>query len=82
MTPDQGHYGQADHVHAVRQVTLNGAFGRNPIATLISPPKHATNRSSLNTKYGRLRIVDTFRHTEICRAGFGPLGACLLTALS
>jgi putative transposase len=30
MTPDQGHYGQIDAVHAARQVTLNQAFGANP----------------------------------------------------
>jgi putative transposase len=52
MTPDQVHYGQADEVHAARQVTLDGAFSRNPerfvrkepeppakpIATWINPP--------------------------------------------
>ena len=52
MTPDQVHYGQADQVHAARQVTLDGAFSRNPerfvgkepqppakpIATWINPP--------------------------------------------
>ena len=32
MTPrkDQVHYGQADQVHAARQITLDGAFSRNP----------------------------------------------------
>src|SRR4029077_6510198 len=52
MTPDQVHYGQADQVHAARQITLDGAFSRNPerfvrkepdppakpIATWINPP--------------------------------------------
>src|SRR6202048_4051274 len=52
MTPDQVHYGQSDEVHAARQVTLDGAFSRNPerfvrkepdppakpIATWINPP--------------------------------------------
>ena len=52
MTPDQVHYGQADEVHAARQITLDGAFSRNPerfvrkepeppakpIATWINPP--------------------------------------------
>jgi len=52
MTPDQVHFGQADQVHAARQITLNGAFSRNPerfvrkqpeppakpIATWINPP--------------------------------------------
>jgi putative transposase len=51
MTPDQVHYGQADQVHAARQITLDGAFRRNPerfvrkeeppakpIATWINPP--------------------------------------------
>ena len=52
MTPDQVHYDQADQVHAARQVTLDGAFSRNPerfvrkepvppakpIATWINPP--------------------------------------------
>jgi hypothetical protein len=74
MTPDQMHYGLADQVHAARQVTLDGAFSRNPerfvrkeseppakpIATWINPPSPA-NRSSLNTKCHCLRIVDTFR---------------------
>ena len=30
MTPDQVHFGQADAVHAARQVTLDGAFARHP----------------------------------------------------
>ena len=30
MTPDQVHYGQADAVHAARQVTLDEAFRTNP----------------------------------------------------
>ena len=30
MTPDQVHYGQADAIHAARQVTLNAAFAANP----------------------------------------------------
>jgi transposase InsO family protein len=30
MTPDQVHYGQADAVHAVRQLTLDQAFRANP----------------------------------------------------
>jgi transposase InsO family protein len=30
MTPDQVHYGQADAVHAARQVTLDRAFAENP----------------------------------------------------
>src|SRR6202142_506803 len=52
MTPDQVHYGQADQIHAARQITLDGAFSRNPerfvrkepeppakpIATWINPP--------------------------------------------
>jgi transposase InsO family protein len=52
MTPDQVHYGQADQVHAARQITLDGAFSKNPerfvrkepqppakpIATWINPP--------------------------------------------
>jgi putative transposase len=53
MTPDQVHYGQADTVHAARQVTLDAAFNKNPerfvrkeprppakpIATWINPPQ-------------------------------------------
>ena len=53
MTPDQVHYGQADAVHAARQVTLDAAFNKNPerfvrkeprppakpIATWINPPQ-------------------------------------------
>jgi transposase InsO family protein len=52
MTPDQVHYGQADQIHAARQITLDGAFSRHPerfvrkepeppakpIATWINPP--------------------------------------------
>src|ERR1019366_6463256 len=52
MTPDQVHYGQADQVYAARQITLDGAFSKNPerfvrkepeppakpIATWINPP--------------------------------------------
>jgi putative transposase len=52
MAPDQVHYGQADQIHAARQITLDGAFSRNPerfvrkepepparpIATWINPP--------------------------------------------
>jgi transposase InsO family protein len=52
MTPNQVHYGQADQIHAARQITLDGAFSRNPerfvrkepqppakpIATWINPP--------------------------------------------
>jgi hypothetical protein len=30
MTPDQVHYGQANQVHAARQITPDGAFSRNP----------------------------------------------------
>ena len=30
MTPDQVHYGQADAVHAARQITLDEAFRANP----------------------------------------------------
>jgi hypothetical protein len=30
MTPDQVHYGQADQVHAARQITLDGAFSKTP----------------------------------------------------
>ena len=57
MTPDQVHYGLADQVHAARQVTLDGAFSRNPerfvrkepeppakpIATWINPPPKTLN---------------------------------------
>ena len=57
MTPDQVHYGQADQVHAARQITLDGAFSRNPerfvrkepqppakpIATWINPPASRPN---------------------------------------
>jgi transposase InsO family protein len=53
MTPDQVHYGQADAIHAARQVTLDAAFNKNPerfvrkeprppkkpIATWINPPQ-------------------------------------------
>jgi transposase InsO family protein len=53
MTPDQVHYGQADAVHAARQVTLDRAFAENrarfvnktptppakPTATWINPPQ-------------------------------------------
>ena len=53
MTPDQVHYGQADAIHAARQITLGAAFNKNPerfvrkeprppakpIATWINPPQ-------------------------------------------
>ena len=39
MTPDQVHYGQADAVHAARQVTLNRAFAINPTRFVHKPPK-------------------------------------------
>ena len=56
MTPDQVHYGQAEQVHAARQITLDGAFIKNPerfvrkepeppakpIATWINPPSPQT----------------------------------------
>ena len=32
MTPDQVHYGQADAIHAARQVTLDAAFNKTPNA--------------------------------------------------
>uniref|UniRef100_Q07N30 Integrase n=1 Tax=Rhodopseudomonas palustris (strain BisA53) TaxID=316055 RepID=Q07N30_RHOP5 len=38
MTPDQVHYGQANQVHAARQITLDGAFGKKPNASSESSP--------------------------------------------
>jgi putative transposase len=62
MTPDQVHYGQADAIHAARQVTLNAAFAANPerfvkkppappgkpTAVWINPPQHKVQPTSLN----------------------------------
>jgi transposase InsO family protein len=39
MTPDQVHYGQADEIHAARQVTLNRAFEAHPERFVRQPPK-------------------------------------------
>ena len=38
MTPDQVHYGQADAVHAARQVTLDRAFSDHPGRFVKKPP--------------------------------------------
>jgi transposase InsO family protein len=38
MTPDQVHYGQADTIHAARQVTLNAAFAAHPERFVKKPP--------------------------------------------
>jgi putative transposase len=38
MTPDQVHYGQADQIHAARQVTLNRAFAEHPERFVRKPP--------------------------------------------
>ena len=38
MTPDQVHYGQADAVHAARQLVLDGAFSKNPERFVKKPP--------------------------------------------
>jgi len=38
MTPDQVHYGQADAVHAARQVVLDRAFSKNPERFVKKPP--------------------------------------------
>jgi putative transposase len=62
MTPDQVHYGQADAIHAARQVTLNAAFAANPerfvkkppappgkpTAVWINPPQNKVQPTSLN----------------------------------
>ena len=73
MTPDQVHYGQADQVHAARQITLDGAFSRNPerfvrkepkppakpIATWINPPsRQPTILASLCTAVGGITLRD------------------------
>ncbi len=39
MTPDQVHYGQADAIHAARQITLNRALATNPTRFVLKPPK-------------------------------------------
>jgi len=39
MTPDQVHYGQADAIHAARQLTLCGAYGRTPERFVANPPQ-------------------------------------------
>jgi len=62
MTPDQVHYGQANDVHAARQITLNSAFQANPerfvnkppappdkpTAVWINPPQRKAEPASLN----------------------------------
>jgi len=72
MTPDQVHYGQADQVHAARQITLDGAFSRNPerfvrkepkppakpIATWINPPSRQPTILSLCTAVGGITLRD------------------------
>ncbi len=45
MTPDQVHYGQADAIHAARQITLNAAFAADPerfVKKLPTPPQKPT----------------------------------------
>ncbi|MEI8397365.1 MAG: IS3 family transposase [Rhodospirillaceae bacterium] len=45
MTPDQVHYGQADAVHAARQLVLDGAFSKNPerfVKKMPNPPAKPT----------------------------------------
>ena len=49
MTPDQVHYGQADQVHAARQITLDGAFSRNPERFVRKEPNHPQSRSLLGS---------------------------------
>jgi len=39
MTPDQVHYGQADAVHAARQLVLDCAFSKNPERFVKKPPE-------------------------------------------
>jgi putative transposase len=62
MTPDQVHYGQADDIHAARQITLTAAFAAHPerfvqkpptpptkpAAVWINPPKSRAEPRSLN----------------------------------
>ncbi len=38
MTPDQVHYGQAETIHAARQITLNTAFAAHPERFVKKPP--------------------------------------------
>jgi transposase InsO family protein len=38
MTPDQVHYGQANAIHAARQITLNAAFTAHPERFVKKPP--------------------------------------------
>ena len=38
MTPNQVHYGQADAIHAARQITLNAAFAAHPERFVKKPP--------------------------------------------
>ena len=62
MTPDQVHYGQADQIHAARQITLTAAFAAHPdrfvnktpcppekpTAVWINPPQNKAATKSLN----------------------------------
>jgi putative transposase len=62
MTPNQVYYGQADKIHAARQITLNAAFAAHPerfvkkppaapvkpTAVWINPPQNQAQPKSLN----------------------------------
>ena len=47
MTPDQVHYGQADEVHAARQMTLHHAFRANPNRFVNKPPQPPTKPTAV-----------------------------------
>jgi putative transposase len=47
MTPDQVHYGQADEVHAARQMTLDHAFRANPNRFVNKPPEPPTKPTAV-----------------------------------
>jgi len=46
MTLDQVHYGQADEIHAARQITLNNAFETIPNASSNNHPNRPTSQPS------------------------------------
>jgi putative transposase len=58
MTPNQVHYGQAEQVYAVRQITLDHAFRQNPerfVNKAPTPPEKPT-AAWINPPVSRLNV--------------------------
>src|ERR1700729_1056031 len=49
MTPDQVHYGQADEIHAARQITLDAHSAETPNASSERSPNRPQSRSRLGS---------------------------------